>query len=430
MPHQNEINLRSEQVQEILTKMPSWMIRWGSVVVFLVILSVVVFSYFIKYPEIISSQIIITTQNPPEKLVAKTSGKIEVILTRDNALVNEKFPLAIIENSANYKDVFLLKRKLDSIKIDTKLIDFDFRDLSLLQLGPIQPAYSAFEKDFETYKLNNVLEPYVNEKAAQGLEIKQLMERLQFVKQQKANSETELQLKQKELDRYKILLQKKVIAAQEFESKNIEYLQVANNFKGLASQQSQLTSSINELRKNTKNTIINEVKDKSTFYRNVLQSYSLLKKAINEWELTYVVSSSIEGRVSFMQVWVKNQTINTGETVFIIVPNGVSNFIGKLKAKTYNAGKLKIGQMVNIRLQNYPDREFGVLKGKIKSISPVPDKEGDFLVDVILPYGLATSYHKKIVFQQEMVGRADVITEDLTLLERLLYQFRDVLKRE
>jgi hypothetical protein len=29
-----------------------------------------------------------------------------------------------------------------------------------------------------------------------------------------------------------------------------------------------------------------------------------------------------------------------------------------------------------------------------------------------------------------MVGRADVITEDLTLLERLLYQFRDVLKRE
>jgi multidrug resistance efflux pump len=249
MPHQNEINLRSEQVQEILTKMPSWMIRWGSVVVFLVILSVVVFSYFIKYPEIISSQIIITTQNPPEKLVAKTSGKIEVILTRDNALVNEKFPLAIIENSANYKDVFLLKRKLDSIKIDTKLIDFDFRDLSLLQLGPIQPAYSAFEKDFETYKLNNVLEPYVNEKAAQGLEIKQLMERLQFVKQQKANSETELQLKQKELDRYKILLQKKVIAAQEFESKNIEYLQVANNFKGLASQQSQLTSSINELRK-------------------------------------------------------------------------------------------------------------------------------------------------------------------------------------
>jgi multidrug resistance efflux pump len=430
MPHQNEINLRSEQVQEILTKIPSWMIRWGSVVVFLVILSVVVFSYFIKYPEIISSQIIITTQNPPEKLVAKTSGKIEVILTRDNALVNEKFPLAIIENSANYKDVFLLKRKLDSIKIDTKLIDFDFRDLSLLQLGPIQPAYSAFEKDFETYKLNNVLEPYVNEKAAQGLEIKQLMERLQFVKQQKANSETELQLKQKELDRYKILLQKKVIAAQEFESKNIEYLQVANNFKGLASQQSQLTSSINELRKNTKNTIINEVKDKSTFYRNVLQSYSLLKKAINEWELTYVVSSSIEGRVSFMQVWVKNQTINTGETVFIIVPNGVSNFIGKLKAKTYNAGKLKIGQMVNIRLQNYPDREFGVLKGKIKSISPVPDKEGDFLVDVILPYGLATSYHKKIVFQQEMVGRADVITEDLTLLERLLYQFRDVLKRE
>ena len=428
MPQNTDTNIRSEQVQEILTKIPNWMIRWGNLLVFALIFCILMFAYLIKYPEIISSQIIITTQNPPEKLVAKTSGKIEVILTADNAIVNEKLPLAVIENSANYKDVFLLKRKLDSINFDAPAVNFDFRDLSLLQLGSIQTAYSAFEKDMETYKLNNVLQPYANEKISQGLEIQQLQERLQFVKQQKDNAQLELQLKQKELERYKILLQKKVIAVQEYESKSIEYLQVANNFKGLASQQSQLISSANELRKNTKNTIINEVKDKSVFYRNVLQSYSLLKKTINEWELSYVVSPSIEGRVSFMQVWVKNQTINVGETVFVVVPIGNPNYIGKLKAKAYNAGKLRLGQIVNIRLLNYPDREFGVLKGKVKSISPVPDKEGDFLVDVILPKELITSYQKKIIFQQEMTGSADIITEDLTLLERLFYQFRGIFK--
>ncbi|MDY0090155.1 MAG: hypothetical protein RBR78_07280 [Flavobacteriaceae bacterium] len=51
------------------------------------------------------------------------------------------------------------------------------------------------------------------------------------------------------------------------------------------------------------------------------------------------------------------------------------------------------------------------------------------LIDVILPNGLETSYKKEILFQQEMSGTADIITEDLRLIERLLYQFRDMFRR-
>lgn len=80
-------------------------------------------------------------------------------------------------------------------------------------------------------------------------------------------------------------------------------------------------------------------------------------------------------------------------------------------------------------MSNYPDREFGIIKGKIKSISLTPDKDGNLLIDVSLPNKLETSYHKKIAFQQETTGTADIITEDLRLIERLLYQFRDVFRR-
>jgi hypothetical protein len=51
------------------------------------------------------------------------------------------------------------------------------------------------------------------------------------------------------------------------------------------------------------------------------------------------------------------------------------------------------------------------------------------LIDVSLPNGLQTSYKKQIVFQQEMTGTADIVTEDLRLIERLLYQFRAIFKR-
>ena len=38
MPENTEIELRSEEVQEILTRVPHWMIRWGTVLIFGIIL--------------------------------------------------------------------------------------------------------------------------------------------------------------------------------------------------------------------------------------------------------------------------------------------------------------------------------------------------------------------------------------------------------
>ena len=130
-----------------------------------------------------------------------------------------------------------------------------------------------------------------------------------------------------------------------------------------------------------------------------------------------------------MQLWSKNQTVNAGDNVFAIIPTNESGYIGKVKAPAQNSGKIQIGQTVNIRLANYPDREFGIIKGIIKAISLTPDKEGNLLIDVSLPNGLATSYKKQISFQQEMSGTADIVTEDLRLIERLLYQFRAIFRR-
>lgn len=88
-----------------------------------------------------------------------------------------------------------------------------------------------------------------------------------------------------------------------------------------------------------------------------------------------------------------------------------------------------MGQDVNIRLANYPDREFGVIEGKLKTISLTPDKEGNLLLDIELPNGLQTSYKKQISFQQEMTGTADIVTKDMRLLQRLFYQFRGIFRR-
>ncbi|WP_448606141.1 HlyD family secretion protein [Paenimyroides ceti] len=430
MSKNTEIELRSEEVQEILTRMPHWMIRWCNSIILVSILLVLGFSWLIKYPDIITAPIIITTQIPPEKLVAKSSGRIEKIFVQDRTIVAKNTPLAIIENPANYSDVFLLKSIIDSIKTTTNDFVFPIEKLPILNLGAIETAYAVFEKDYLAYKINKDLDPYTIDINAQNIETSQQHERIKLLIEQKEIGQIELQYKNQELQRNKNLHAKGVISTQEWEQKNVEYLQQEKNLNSLNAQISQLRSSLNDLNRNKRATSVNQSKDNINLLRNVVLSFNQLKKAIIEWELAYVLRSSISGKVSFMQIWTENQTINAGENTLVIIPQNTSAFLGKIKAPALNSGKIKTGQEVNIRLANYPDREFGILKGKIKSISLIPDKENNLLIDITLPGGLETSCHKKITFQQEMSGTADIITEDLRLIDRLLYQFRDLFKRD
>lgn len=428
MPKQ-DIELRSEEVQEILTRVPHWMIRWGNVVILIILIMVFLLAWIVKYPDIVTTDITITTLTPPEKLIARSSGRLEKILVVNQQNIDKKTPLAVIENTANYEDVFYLKSITDTLKVNNAQFKFPFDKLRGLQLGDIGSAFTVFEKDYLAYTLNNDLQPYSVEGNAQSYEVIQLKQRLSLLIEQKEIADREIVIKKNEISRYQKLYDKGVIATQEWDTKNLDYLQFEKGLRNLNSSISQTKSSINDLDKNTKTTRINETKDEVNLFRNTIQSYSQLKKAISDWELAYVLRSSIAGEVSFLQIWKENQSVTSGDNIFTVIPKNETNYIGKVKAIAQNSGKLKKGQKVNIRLANYPDREFGMLNGKVDYIALTPDKDGNLLIDVSLPDGLHTSYNKKIYFQQEMSGTADIVTEDMRLIERLLYQFRDIFSR-
>ena len=70
----DEIDVNSEQIREILEKQPNVFLRWGISAICCVIVLMFLTTWFIKYPDIVQSQVIITTQIPPQKEYAKTSG--------------------------------------------------------------------------------------------------------------------------------------------------------------------------------------------------------------------------------------------------------------------------------------------------------------------------------------------------------------------
>ncbi|RXM42300.1 HlyD family secretion protein [Flavobacterium sp. YO12] len=421
-----EIELRSEEIQEVLQRMPNWTIRYGSFIVFMTLLLLLFISWLVRYPDIITTQIIITTNIPPEKIAARISGKIEAILVSNNSNVYKGQPIAVIESSANYSDVFLLKSILDTIDISVER--FPFEKVKLTQLGDIESSFAVFQKEYTSNELNKKLHPFKVLGEAQDNELIQLRERLKLLEIQESINQNEIFLLKEDLKRYESLFSKGIISLQELDRHKLEYLQAYRGHKSILSTISQTKSSVNELNKNSKTTKIEGEKEVVNLERSLIQSFYHLKNEIKNWELNHVFYSSFNGKISFLEFWSKNQVVNARDNVFTVLPAKKNEYIGKLKAAAQNSGKIKIGQEVNIRLLNYPDREFGMVRGIVHNISLIPDKDGNLLIDVLLPKGLLTSYNKRIKFQQEMIGKADIVTEDLRLLERLLYQFRDLFK--
>lgn len=243
-----KLELRSEDVQEILTHVPPWIIRWGTTVIFIIFLVIISFTWIIKYPDIITAEVTITTVLPPEKLIARNSGKLTKLFVKNMEEVTKGKAIAIIENPASYQDVFKLKKIIDTLKVGSEFY-FPFQELESLQLGLVESDFILFEKDYTAYQLNKRLHPHIVESSFKEIDVNKLKERIVILLQQKEIEEKQLNIKKTELERYKKLYESGVISKNEWEMKNLDYLQYEKNIHTLNSSLVQLNSSLNDLRK-------------------------------------------------------------------------------------------------------------------------------------------------------------------------------------
>jgi len=419
-------NIRSEEVQDILTKVPHWMIVWGNTIILVLLSLFFALTYFIKYPDVIGSEATVTSMRPPQKELAPITGKIDTILVTDNQKVNSGQILAMMQNSTRLNDVLFLISILDTITVEQNNFTFPIDKIPMLSLGSISSSFALFETDFINYKLNNTLAPFSNTINANRLTVSEIQMRIKNLDNQKLLDAKSLEFSRNEFDRNKKLYDKGVISLQEFETKEMSFLTAERNFKNLDISLSQLKQALGDAYRNSKETQINNNIESIRLFKNAAQSLNQLKEAIKNWERTHLLTSEIDGNVSLMGVWNAHQSVTQGDLIFSIIPKETGNYVAKLKAPIQNSGKIKLGQKVIIKLFNYPDSEYGALNGKVASMSAIPDTEGFYLINVTLQDKLITSYNIEIPFKTELSGTAEIITEDLRLMERFFYQLRGI----
>jgi len=84
-----EIELRSDEFQEIVQQSPRWMIRSGIVLIFGILLFLLTCSYFFRYPDVITANIVVLSENPPAYLAARTTARIDSLMAVNQQLVSE-----------------------------------------------------------------------------------------------------------------------------------------------------------------------------------------------------------------------------------------------------------------------------------------------------------------------------------------------------
>lgn len=423
-----ELEVYSDDVQEIIGMIPSWTSKYGISTVFIFVVVVLFLSWEFKYPDTINAKITVTTIDPPISIIAQSSGKIDYIYVSNNESVEKDTPLAVIRNPANSSDMFYLIDLIRRCKSDDDFISnaLIFKEKTF-SLGVNQLAYANFVTSLNNYLIHRELDYYPKKIALKSREI--ALQKIQYhhITDQKSLVEEQYLIAKSIFERDSILLINNIISGNEYDISKKNFLQqkqvYASYFLSMQQSQLQLLKDEDTFLDLKQLTIEKDQKFRLEF-RNMLET---LKAQIKDWEHTYVLKSPIDGVVTQMGIWSANQNVNLGETVFSVVPHTKSMSKGKALLPIHRAGKVKEGQQVNVRLENFPDQEFGYLYGRVESVSTLPNADGFYVVEISFPKGMETNYGKILPITQEMQGVADIITDDLRLLERLLMPLNKIL---
>ena len=428
MAEEDKIELRSEELQEVLGAVPHWILRWGISVLGLAVVVIITGSALFTYPDTISAEITLTGMTPPAAIIAKASGKLDELLVKDNQPVTENEWLAIIENPAKTADMIYLKHFVDSLYIDS-IVRLPHRDL---RLGSMQALYSVFYSnlyDFMEFKTIN----YHPTKIGMTKErIRQYSEQVERLEYQARLVEKQLVISKKQFERDSLLFQRGTIAPFEFEAAQNQYLQSCISYENVWASVRNMQLQIKQTEESLYDLEQQYTEKRNYFTSQLLTNIHQLKAEMQLWEMSYVLTSPITGRVSFTKFWVKNQNVVAGEGVFTVVPIEAPEFTGKANMPVARSGKVKTGQKVNVRFENFPDAEYGMIRGVVKSISLVPayiDNTYCYVVEVVFPQGLTTTYGKVLPFLPNMKGQADIVTDDITVLHRFIMPIRKLWKQ-
>jgi multidrug efflux pump subunit AcrA (membrane-fusion protein) len=431
MAELNKQEIRSPELQEVMSGIPGSFLKWGLVIFFAIVLILVAGSYFIKNPDVVTVPVVITTQNPPVALVVKSGGEIKRLNVTEGSVIGTNDVVALIGNTCNYNDLVKLNLLLSDLNQKTDWIEVvrTHQPPGDLSLGEIQGSYSQFERGWKQFR-DYLIQAYIPAKLQlleKQIEIKRVYNT--ELEKQKEYQYEDLALAKRSFERDSLFfrMNNRSISLAEFEKSKQGYIQKLYSFSSFCASLKNNEADFLRMNESRLDLQVQYEKELKQSILNMEESLQTLLSTISQWEERYLIRSPVSGKITLTRFRNENQVIKAGEILATVVPDSPANIIVRALIPVSGLAKIEIGQTVNIKLSGFPYMQYGVLKGRVSSFSQVPG-EGGFTADIELTEGMTSTYREKIKFIHQMDGTADIITRDVRLIYRFINPLRAAMK--
>ncbi|MDY5433544.1 HlyD family efflux transporter periplasmic adaptor subunit [Bacteroides pyogenes] len=419
---QDEISRKSEEVQAIIDRMPTYWVKWVALCVGILMGVIVLLGFLIQYPDTVDGQISVTATTAPVRLVANSNGRIN-LLQANKAQLQKGDVIAYLESGANYKHILWVENMLNALNENVSSKKISLPDT--LILGEVSSAYNAFLLAYLQYER-------VLTSSIYGTMRQNLQQQIRSDEAVIANLDNEMQLKKQilrtsanQLRKDSLLLAAKGISEQEYQRQRNAHLSLQEAQLNLQSNRLMKQSEVSRNQLEIQRILLEETETKEKAYSDFITRKNELSNGINLWKERYLQYAPVAGELEFLGFWRDNSFVQAGQELFSVIPDK-NNILGEVMIPSFGAGKIETGQTANVKINNYPYDEYGLMKGVVKSVSRITNKlkmqNGDvdaYLVLISFPKGTVTNFGKTLPLDFESKGTAEIITKRKRLIERL-----------
>jgi HlyD family secretion protein len=426
-------SLPSAEVSEIMGQVPPGVLRYGILVVSLVLMVLLTFAWLIRYPDVVEGPAVITSLNPPVVLISKSDGQILRLDVSDSTKVDSGQVLLIAGEPLDLSDLAewesFLKSMFLAIRNDSVWLLPFFAEKPDMKLSVLQGEAAKVTHRWKAYLALLEREAYHYQPKAEALH-RRIVEQdrliLSLQRQLRLIREKE-RLMDKEYARDSLLAAAGGISASELEQAATRRLVQRMEMEACLARLAEVEIRKGEYHQQLTDFLVENQEDLRLALRELEKALGEALSAYANWESGHIYRSPKKGWVSLGRFWKEGQEVGAGEVLLHILPEEPGPIIARLTLPPEGSGRIAPGASVHIRLDDFPYLEYGILEGELMRLSAIPE-DGFLQAEVRLRQGLTTTYGISLDFRGSLSGRGTVITRDARLLERFIRPLRYLMK--
>ena len=423
MKNDNNIEVLNEEIQEILGTPPGWILRFGTLIFLIVIVVLIWLSYWIQYPDVVVSEIIVSFNDPPSKLISTKSGYLNKLHVVHNQKVKKGQLLISYNSEANYQDVLSLYEKLLQVKQTNQSSILSLSFSENYSIGELQKYLFQFLDKQNQYSLRVKGISEVTNKSDKQKQISSLENGIEYSTNLRDNLAVQIENTQIQLKNEEAMVKMDKLSQSELNKTRDKLTVLSSNLNATEAEIKDKQFKISNLKSDLVNLSVSSEKGREVALSEMNAAFVQFKSNVSQWISSHLIISPTDGTVQVTNKFLKSgQYVNKDEPLLIIIPPQSNKMKGIMNVPFNESGNIKRNQLVLVRLNSYPSSKYGIIEGKVASSSSIALEEDGKLVSPVTVYfenGLVTTTGYRVSTKKELSGMARIITQNKRFIQRL-----------